>query len=592
MPIAEDKKNKIRQYIYNEVMEKLEKCFRDLSVAYMPIHSAYSDCADFLPRSNATPLLNSIEIVLEKNNYNKVIHYLDGLPVASKTVLLDYKCAYDFFLEAVNVMRVDIYNTIPFPGGYVIKSEELFSHGIKRNESNLILPSPEHALMFLICRFYHYSDQFSNPARCAMVQEIASSNGFSWNRLWDLAGKTGMKRYLFYFLKVFKTAQDVEPLQGSTPIYPALLGSKLVQACYKFYPRIVKKIFFKAFLIDNPLKYSYIHSLHGIARNSNTAGNAIYKTITEIIARKYIVDNEIYVFNAVTGSVKSRYHVLDPDYRLEEELILGTSSGIWYMREGVLYQLTCGSTYGITYDGEKWYASQGLGQYSRIISFCVTEAGCGAAIKSVEGYIKGLPRNIHQIEFYDGRVYAADTHNNRIITIDRNKKIQYYFPNRAIRNNKNNNHFNSIYITHRHVYLCAHNGTLASKRNSEIFILDRNTMKLCEIINTEASCAHNIVYHDGTMLYCDSAAGRLLINGSSVFEDKRYFMRGLAFTRKYVIAGGSQFARRDERQGTDSVVHVLDKDFVHQHTIALHGIGQLYEIRGVANDKGLSINVR
>ena len=114
-------------------------------------------------------------------------------------------------------------------------------------------------------------------------------------------------------------------------------------------------------------------------------------------------------------------------------------------------------------------------------------------------------------------------------------------------------------------------------------------MKKQEIIQTNAYCAHNVLVKDGHVFYCDSMAGALMRNSEVAYKNAGYFMRGIAFTDRYMVIGGSKFARREERESSDSVIYILDNRLQHLKTVSLQSIGQVYEIRGVNNDYGLSL---
>ena len=588
MALSEHKKKQINQAIYSEVINKLEQYFNDLSITFMPINGTYFYYTNGFENVVTSKLFTQIEIIIKSKDYVKITEYLDKCISISKIVATGYKSAYSFKIGGINVIRVDIYKSIPFPGDYVLYFELLLSRGIKTDTPNLILPSPEDVLLLIICKSFHFINQFFDYSVFYVIKPVIFSENFSWDKLWSIVNKYRIKRFTSFFLALYtKHTTDNTPPQKIF-FYSQLLSLGAVQFFYKVSPGILKKIFFKVSLADNPVRYLYKHTLDNVKRFVKKNWDIGYKAIISKIARKYLIENENTIFNAIMVSVNRSLSQYQLDYSLNEDFIIGTSSGLWYLKKDKLYQIAYASSYGITSDGERWYANQNIGQFSRIISFTIDNVAAKPEIIAPNHFAQGLPKNVHQIDFYDNLIYVVDTLNNRIISIDRSGKRTNYFPNRKIKTARNNNHFNSIFITEKFIYLCAHNGTLKPKTYSKIYVLNKSNMKKHEIIQTNAGNAHNIIPKDGEILYCDSMAGELICEKNIVFKDSKYLMRGLAITDNHILAGGSQFARREERAATDGAVFVLDKNYNHITTIELKSIGQVYEIRGVNNDCGLS----
>lgn len=589
MTQIEKTKVHIKKEVYREVIGNLENYFNDLSVNYMPINGLYfyycNNGFDFEP----TQLFQTIEIVLRKDDYAKVVTYFNSSSNLFKVVDIEFKSAFSYSIDGINVVRVDLYNSFNFPNTPRC-SEELFSIGIHSNQSSIILPCPEYALLFLIGKSFHFMDRFFDYSILKVIPLVISSKNFSWTMFWHIAKRNNIERFSKYVLNLCKE----HSLQGipeiNIDLYSRILSSKVMSSIYKVYPRILRKVFFKTLLTDNPLKY-FLKQLSCILnRSMKKTGDQLYQKVIGTIARRYIVENENTVFNTIMATVNRKLSGYHLDYSLQEDFIVGTSSGLWYLRGDQLSQLTFASSYGITFDGKKWYANQNLGQFSRIISFEIDSESVRPVINNPNYFALGLPKSVHQIDYYKDVLYTVDTLNNRIITIDCHGKKKFYSQNKNSKKSQIDNHFNSIYITEKYVYLCAHNGTLVPKRYSEIYVLHRSSMKLHEVIQTKAGNAHNFIFKDEKILYCDSVGGHLVHGNKSVFNSSDYFIRGLAVTGNYVLAGGSGFARREERAATDGALFILDKSFNHLKTFQLENIGQVYEIRGVSGDYGLSSN--
>ena len=588
MTLAEEKKGHLKQPLYIEVIGNLEKYLHNLSITYMPVNGTYFYYINKHNSFKPAGLFQTIEIVLQKKDYTKAVKYFDGLNTTSKIVAIRFKSGFSYYIDGINVIRFDLLNAVNFPGDCLVPAEELFSRGIKSHSSNVMLPSPEDALLLLICKSFHLIDRFFDYSILMDIKPVITSENFSWDWFRATATKRKIRRFSNYFLSLYNNKTSDRAPRITITLYQKIISSSVMRLLYNVIPGILKKVLYKVLLSDNPIRYLYKYSLKNVKRFGKKTEGALYAAIVGKFAKKYVIENENIVFNAIIKSVRKDLSEFQFDFFLEEDFIIGTSSGLWYLKGNTLYQITYASSYGITREAERWYANQNTGQFSRILSFNIDTESEKPQITNPDYFSLGLPRNVHQIDMYDNIVYVIDTINNRIITVDRRGKKKHYFPNKSIKKGKNNNHFNSIFITGKQIYVCAHNGSLKPKHYSEIYVLNKNTMKTEEIIQTGAGNAHNIIVKNEKIIYCDSMAGRLFCDNKAVFEDSGYFMRGLAMTGNYVLIGGSQFARREERASTDGVIFVLDKNFKPMKTFKLKNIGQVYEIRGVNGDYGLS----
>lgn len=298
------------------------------------------------------------------------------------------------------------------------------------------------------------------------------------------------------------------------------------------------------------------------------------------------------IFERVSNTVLDKYLNFSLYGSIEDSFIIGTSTGILILHNNQISRLLVGSTYGITRSNDLWYTCQQTGRYKRIISFKLENVDSGFGCSDINANIIGLSPGVHQIDYFDDILYITDTYNNRIIIIKKKKK--YFYPNGKLKNGRsshNYNHFNSIFINDNKLYLIAHNESSKTKRMSEIYIYDlcnNDSIKLSSIITTKLKDAHNIVLFKGQLMYCNSADGSIMIGENIFFKNKDYLTRGLSLTEKYVVVGGSGFARRESRFSTDSIIWFLDHSGKELARVELKSIGQVYEIRCLNKDYGLS----
>ncbi len=164
---------------------------------------------------------------------------------------------------------------------------------------------------------------------------------------------------------------------------------------------------------------------------------------------------------------------------------------------------------------------------------------------------------MHQIHACAGHLYVTDAKNNRlsryVIGGESLKKERDFYANGWLR--QNDVHLNSVYCHNGKVYLIYHNRTRYTGRRSQIAVLN-NALQVEAIIDTPAGSSHNIVLWKGIPMYCDSQAGTLVWNEPVLHVD--CFTRGLALADELVLVGGSEFAKREDRQNKTGYVFAFD----------------------------------
>ena len=262
---------------------------------------------------------------------------------------------------------------------------------------------------------------------------------------------------------------------------------------------------------------------------------------------------------------------------IQAKFLIGTSSGLLYYDHGRLHRIFDSYFYGITRCRDRWYA---FGQFSKkhagqIISFRLDDT----AVEDIRTEAMLVGPGVHQIHAWEDHLYVADTQNNRLmqymIDCDGLKSRDVFYPNSW--SGKNDVHLNSIYCHKDKIYLIYHNRTRYTGRNSQIAVLN-NALQMESIIDTQAGSAHNIVLWEGAPMYCDSQAGTLVWNEPVLYLN--CFTRGLAIADEFVLVGGSEFAKREERQNKTGYVFAFDlKERKTIAQITIPAIGNVFELR-------------
>tara|TARA_Y100001954_G_scaffold234286_1_gene289448 strand:+ start:836 stop:1894 length:1059 start_codon:yes stop_codon:yes gene_type:complete len=245
--------------------------------------------------------------------------------------------------------------------------------------------------------------------------------------------------------------------------------------------------------------------------------------------------------------------------------------------------------YGLTKHKKNYYAFHITGFHGNIISFALKDK------KAIKPYvvIRGLSKGIHQIDFIDDDLYVTNTYDNSILIYNKiyNKKNIHWknydniiYPNGKLSNGRfssNYNHFNSIFRYKKFIYLFAHNETMKSSRNSEIYKLDKNNFNIIEIKKTAGSNGHNIYIDENQILFCKSIEGTLASEKKDILKHKNIFTRGLSVSNKYLILGGSEIAHnRNDRGSSSGYVYIYNLNFKLLQKICIDKT-QIQEVRQI-----------
>ena len=286
-----------------------------------------------------------------------------------------------------------------------------------------------------------------------------------------------------------------------------------------------------------------------------------------------------------------------PESELGFDAVLTTTTGIYLTNGDRTVRLLNGHFTGLTRYAGCFFAAEERSRLkrSRIISFRLD----GARAVAVRGFYTSPNRGgFHQIDFVGPHLHITDTNNNRIIVLDSSGRVRFaIYPNHVHAENRRNqeldplfyNHYNSLLARGDNLFVLANNATNKSGRPSQVYALALDSLNARVVPGVDGSNSHNILMHSGALLICDSLNGELVdkARGRVVFRSQ-YFTRGLAMNEKYVLLGGSDLARRKERDDTSSRYWVLNRDFRIEKVVDLGKVGQIFDIRLLDVDYGLS----
>lgn len=288
------------------------------------------------------------------------------------------------------------------------------------------------------------------------------------------------------------------------------------------------------------------------------------------------------------------------------KMFITTSTGIVYFDGYMPYKFTTSEfIYGATRKNDReWYFANRKGNFIYRILFNKGMTPISLDIVA-DLRMPGVAEHsgFHQIDFFGEELIVADTFNNRLLcglVVDNNYRVLkmiypvgYYNHTVSRMHIPIYKHFNSVYKVGDYIYVVAHNETAKTGNKSQLFVFD-TSWTLLHAINDIGGTAHNVAVDFHNHMYiCDSLSNSLvLVNEgtlSPVFTDTKYksFTRGLAINDDIIVVGGS--IRIGTRKEESALLFVLDAhDYTLLTTISLPYVGQIYEIRLLGLDYGLS----
>jgi len=183
-------------------------------------------------------------------------------------------------------------------------------------------------------------------------------------------------------------------------------------------------------------------------------------------------------------------------------------------------------------------------------------------------------RDLHQLMFFDGELWAICALDNVICRYD-SQKWDYWFPSPNKKHRwKDIHHFNSLWLDFdfKSLYVLAHKRSL-----SEIWKFSYPELNLQETYKL-GEHGHSIWKLNHDIYTCDS-------KGESVVSLKGFklhvgdFTRGVAISDKFFVIGSSDIAERNKRQLSSGKINVYNTEWVKLRTFKVEKLGQVNDIR-------------
>lgn len=318
----------------------------------------------------------------------------------------------------------------------------------------------------------------------------------------------------------------------------------------------------------------------------------IYRTFRKSI------NNPRIIYNGIVGSYKdiSGKNIVSREidsiidgFETNVSLIFSTSKGIFIFdkKNNISKQILNGHSYGITRSDNYWFVQRTVNRNKNIpkykrVSNIVKFKIKNYCVQDLSIVILGLKGEIHQIDIIGEELFIPYTGFNRILhfNIDGRMllpRLEFNLSSINLSISKTS-HLNSIYSDGQCIYVIAHNQTAHTNRSSELIRYSKLD-KTISIQDLNAHSAHNIIYINESIYFCDSNNNKLFRDNNVIFQSNK-LLRGLSMTDDRIYVGGSDIDFiGDKRYSSNATVYILNTGGNQVGQLDFPGLGNIYEIR-------------
>jgi hypothetical protein len=240
------------QFVYNEMLEILERLFASQNYYFMPIKGAYLIKTGLSEQITDRKMVD-IDILLKADQFEAACQWFGTCDnVKKKDNYWDFERSFFYSFAGIRI-HLEFHRLINFPARFLLQNEDLFKRGIEISKS-CIIPDPVDSLLIHIChKLAHVIDGFENQ----FYEEISlysSQKGFDWKTFWDRACKTGVMSFIWLVLEKWKKGKKIDNffLPESPSLYAAILSK--TGLFMKGDSPIVRKIFFEVPFVRNVIQ--------------------------------------------------------------------------------------------------------------------------------------------------------------------------------------------------------------------------------------------------------------------------------------------------------------------------------------------------
>jgi hypothetical protein len=236
---------KFKQVIYAEILDEIHVHFNRLGVPYMPVKGAFLICSGLASKMRSR-IMADIDILVMEKDFGAVCEYFSTIPHVR------FLCK-EWYFEKTFVYSIgdfecplEIQWLLHYPARFTLSTDLLFVRG-HRVAGFRFLPSPEDALVILLCHMLVHIAFEIRPTIFEEISLISSQPGFCWSTFWELMSQTGIMPFACFVLSWYKRETGVSlPSIPQRPLYSAalgrLMGARLGKRLPVFFRRIVLEL--------------------------------------------------------------------------------------------------------------------------------------------------------------------------------------------------------------------------------------------------------------------------------------------------------------------------------------------------------------
>lgn len=190
------------QALYAELLEDLDEEFTRAGIEYMPIKGAYLIKAGLAPTLDFREM-DDIDILVRERDFARVVEHFRA---SDKATLHEDKWFFEqpLVYKARGITgRVEVNFLLNRRERFLLETDELFDRSVPDGEF-CRLPSPEDAALITICHVLVHIAWTIRESAFREVEVISGQEGFSWEKFWMRAERTGVRGFVVRYLRKFR----------------------------------------------------------------------------------------------------------------------------------------------------------------------------------------------------------------------------------------------------------------------------------------------------------------------------------------------------------------------------------------------------
>jgi hypothetical protein len=240
-----------QQFLYAEVLCRLDKHFTGLKIGYMPIKGAYliaSGLAEKMPFRRMV----DIDILLRPADFARASDYFKG---QNNVRMVDNYWPFEtsfYFQSGQTSVSIELHRQLNYPERFTLPAETLFSRSI-RSKGMLVLPCPEDSLIIFLCHlFVHIGFELGDTA-FDEIELLCTRNNFSWQKFREFSSPTGLEPFFYYILRLFEKRKKRGIMAGKPTPYAVLCARMIGMEEYNKMPGFLRRLLLEIPFARKPL---------------------------------------------------------------------------------------------------------------------------------------------------------------------------------------------------------------------------------------------------------------------------------------------------------------------------------------------------